>query len=91
MPRVALVIANQGAFRAPSISCTRAVRRGFLAAGRSAGLSAWLAAQTGFAMPVGIGAAEVALLGGLLLAGAVIAALPAWLAFRRPIAEGLSA
>ena len=57
----------------------------------SVALSAWLEAQTGFAMPASVGAAEAALLGGLLLAGALTAALPAWLAFRRPIAEGLSA
>ncbi len=57
----------------------------------SAGLSAWLTAQTGFAMPVDVGSAEAALLGGLVLAGGIIAALPAWLAFRRSIAEGLSA
>ena len=57
----------------------------------SAALSAWLAAQTGFVMPASVGAAEGALVGGLMLAGALVAVLPAWLAFRRPIAEGLSA
>jgi len=57
----------------------------------SAALSAWVADQAGFAMPVSVGAAEGALVGALLLAGALIAALPAWLAFRRPIAESLSA
>ena len=57
----------------------------------SSALSCWLQAQTGFAMPVSLGTPEGFLVGGLMLAGALIATLPAWLAFRRPIAEGLSA
>lgn len=52
-------------------------------------LSRWLASQTGFAMPVTLGAPEAWLVGGLMLAGALIATLPAWLVFRRPIVEGL--
>jgi putative ABC transport system permease protein len=59
--------------------------------GAAAALSAWLRAQTGFALPVSLGAPEALLVGGLVLAGAVVATLPAWLAFRRPIADGLSA
>ena len=62
-----------------------------LGLGASAALSAWLQAQTGFAMPVSLGAPEAYLVGGLMLAGAFIATLPAWLAFKRPIAEGLTA
>ncbi|SDH72851.1 FtsX-like permease family protein [Propionivibrio dicarboxylicus] len=54
-------------------------------------LAACLQAQTGFVMPVSLGAPEALLVGGLLLAGALIAVLPAWLAFRRSIAQGLSA
>ncbi len=53
-------------------------------------LARWLATRTGFAMPVSLGMAEWLLLGGLVLAGALIAMLPAWLTFRRPIAAGLS-
>lgn len=59
--------------------------------GASAALSAWLQTQTGFAMPVNLGAPEAYLVAGLMLAGAFIATLPAWLAFKRPIAEGLTA
>ncbi len=53
-------------------------------------LSHWMASQLGFAMPVRLGAAEGLLLAGLILTGAVVATLPAWLVFRRPIAEGLA-
>jgi hypothetical protein len=45
--------------------------------------------QVGFAMPVRFGAAEAGLVGGLLLVGMLVGALPAWLVFRRSIAEGL--
>ena len=54
-------------------------------------LSCWLQALAGFAMPVSLGAPEGFLVGGLILAGALIATLPAWLAFRQQIVEGLSA
>jgi putative ABC transport system permease protein len=63
----------------------------FTGLGVAAALSAWLRAQTGFALPVSLGAPEALLVGGLVLAGALVATLPAWLAFRRPIADGLSA
>lgn len=59
--------------------------------GGSQGLAQWLEARTGFAMPVTLGLPEAALLLGLILAGALIATLPAWLTFKRSIAEGLSA
>lgn len=52
-------------------------------------LSHWAQLQLGFAMPVQLGAAEGLLVGGLVLAGALIGLLPAWLSFRRSIAEGL--
>ncbi len=52
-------------------------------------LSYWMQSQIGFAMPVRLGAAEGALLAGLILCGALVGMLPAWLVFRRPIAEGL--
>jgi putative ABC transport system permease protein len=52
-------------------------------------LSYWMQSQLGFAMPVRLGAAEGVLLAGLILCGALVAMLPAWLVFRRPIAEGL--
>jgi len=38
---------------------------------------------------VRLGATEGVLVVGLILTGAVVATLPAWLVFRRPIAEGL--
>lgn len=57
--------------------------------GSSTALSYWMQSQVGFAMPVRLGAAEGVLVGGLILAGAMIGTLPAWLVFRRPIAEGL--
>lgn len=52
-------------------------------------LAQWLAGRMGFALPVSLGGPEAALVGGLILAGALIAMLPAWLSFRRPIADGL--
>ena len=57
--------------------------------GGSLALSQWMQAELGFAMPVRLGAAEGWLLGGLVASGAVIGLLPAWLTFRRSIAEGL--
>ncbi len=55
----------------------------------STALSHWMQSQVGFAMPVRLGAAEALLVAALLLLGALVATLPAWLVFRRPIAEGL--
>jgi putative ABC transport system permease protein len=52
-------------------------------------LSHWARLQLGFEMPVRLGSAEGLLVGGLVLTGAVIGLLPAWLSFRRSIAEGL--
>ncbi len=52
-------------------------------------LSHWLQSQVGFAMPVRLGAAEALLVAALVLLGALVAMLPAWLVFRRPIVEGL--
>ncbi len=52
-------------------------------------LSHWLQSQVGFAMLVRLGAAEALLVAALVLLGALVAMLPAWLVFRRPIAEGL--
>lgn len=62
-----------------------------LGIGVATALSTWLATRTGFAMPVTLGTAEAWLLCGLILAGMLIALLPAALSFRRPIAEGLRA
>lgn len=53
------------------------------------GLSYYLQGRTGFALPVSLGGEEARLLGGMVLSGALVAALPAWLSFRRPIDEGL--
>lgn len=55
----------------------------------SLGLSAWLAQRTGFALPATLGAAELRLVARLVVAGLLIALLPAAQAFRRPIAAGL--
>ena len=55
----------------------------------SSALSYWMQSQVGFAMPVRLGATEALLVAALLLLGALVATLPAWLVFRRPIAEGL--
>lgn len=52
-------------------------------------LSQWMQSQLGFVMPVRLGAAEGLLVGGLVVSGALIGLLPAWLTFRRSIAEGL--
>jgi len=52
-------------------------------------LSAWIAPQTGFRMPITLGAEELTLAAALALAGLIIATLPALLGMRRPIAEGL--
>jgi len=52
-------------------------------------LSHWAQLQLGFEMPVRLGTAEGLLVGSLVLAGALIGLLPAWLSFRRSIAEGL--
>jgi putative ABC transport system permease protein len=54
-------------------------------------LSLWMKSLVGFALPVRLGQAEALLVGGMLLAGSVIGLLPAWLTFRRSIAEGLVA
>ena len=51
--------------------------------------SAWLRSQIGFALPTGLGTPEFYLVAGLIAVGGLIAILPAWLAFRRPIAEEL--
>ncbi len=56
----------------------------------STALSHWMQSQVGFAMPVRLGATEALLVAALLLLGALVATLPAWLVFRRPIAEGLA-
>ena len=58
--------------------------------GSSSALSVWLQSKTGFAMQASLGAEELLLLGGLMLAGAVFAALPAWQVFRRPVIAGLT-
>ena len=52
-------------------------------------LSHWMASQLGFAMPVRLGATEGLLVAALIVTAAIVATLPAWLVFRRPIAEGL--
>jgi len=52
-------------------------------------LAQWMQSQFGFAMPVRLGAAEGVLVAGLVVTGTIVATLPAWLVFRRPIAEGL--
>ncbi len=57
----------------------------------SVALSYGLQSQVGFDLPVRLGAAEAVLVGALILAGALVATLPAWLVFRRSIAEGLVA
>lgn len=58
--------------------------------GASSALSAWLQSQTGFAMHASLGDEEFILMGYVALAGALVAALPAWQAFRRPIVSGLT-
>ncbi len=57
----------------------------------SVALSYGLQSQVGFDLPVRLGAAEGVLVGALILVGALVATLPAWLVFRRSIAEGLVA
>jgi putative ABC transport system permease protein len=59
--------------------------------GSSLALAHWMNALVGFDMSVRLGLAEGVLVAGLVLAGAVIGLLPAWLTFRRSIAEGLVA
>ena len=54
-------------------------------------LATLLSERVGFAMPAGLGSDELLLAGCLILAGALIAMLPAWQAFRQSIAKGLSA
>ncbi|MDD5333488.1 MAG: ABC transporter permease [Rhodoferax sp.] len=57
----------------------------------SVALSYGLQSQVGFDLPVRLGAAEGVLVGALIGVGALVATLPAWLVFRRSIAEGLVA
>ncbi len=57
--------------------------------GGSMALSHWLQLQLGFDMPVRLGLSEGILVGALVISGALIGLLPAWLTFRRSIAEGL--
>jgi putative ABC transport system permease protein len=59
--------------------------------GSSLALSQWMKSMVGFDMPVRLGQAEALLVAGMVLAGSVIGLLPAWLTFRRSIAEGLVA
>ncbi len=66
-----------------------AIVGGVLGYGAATALAAWLAGRTGFAVPVSFGAAEAWLLGGLTLAGMLVAVLPAAISFRRTIAAGL--
>jgi putative ABC transport system permease protein len=48
------------------------------------GISLGLAARTGLSLPVGIGQPELTLVAALMLAGAALAALPAWRCYRHP-------
>ena len=57
--------------------------------GSSSVLSLWMQSQMGFDMPVRLGETEALLVGGLVVCGAGIGLLPAWLTFRGSIAEGL--
>lgn len=57
----------------------------------SVALSYWMQSEVGFELPVRLGAAEALWVSALILTGAVAAALPAWLMFRRPVADGLAA
>jgi len=57
--------------------------------GGSLALSHWMQSQLGFTLPVRLGAAEGTLVGGLVVSGVLTGLLPAWLTFRRSIAEGL--
>jgi putative ABC transport system permease protein len=70
---------------------TGALLGSVLGVGASSALSHGLATRTGFAMPATLGAAEAQLIAGLVLAGLLIALLPAAQCFRRSIAAGLRA
>ena len=52
-------------------------------------LAQWMAQHTGFAIPLSLGLEECMLAASLAVSGFFIAILPAWLAQRRPIAQGL--
>jgi putative ABC transport system permease protein len=66
-----------------------AVLGALLGWGGSIALSHWMQFQLGFDMPVRLGLSEGILVGALVITGALIGLLPAWLTFRRSIAEGL--
>jgi putative ABC transport system permease protein len=57
--------------------------------GVSFAVSRWLASETGIALAPTIGVAELAIAGGVLATGLVLAVVPAWLIQRRPLAEAL--
>lgn len=59
--------------------------------GVSGALSAWIASHAGFTLPLSIGREELLLAGSLAGIGLIIAAVPALLSLRRPIAECLKA
>ena len=58
--------------------------------GLSFAVSRWLAHETGIALVPTLGLAEAALAGGVLATGLALAAVPAWLIQRRPLAEALA-
>lgn len=57
----------------------------------SLGFAHWMQTRLGFDMPVQLGWSEGVLVGGLVLSGSLVGTMPAWLTFRRGIAEGLTA
>jgi putative ABC transport system permease protein len=55
------------------------------------GVSRLLQARTGVALPVAVGGQELALLAALIVLGILLAALPAWRSYRRPVSSLLRA
>jgi len=62
-----------------------------LGSGAAFFVSAMITRETGIVLPAEIGWGELSLVGGMILFGLLVATLPAFLAYRRPVIQSLTA